>query len=116
MKGGIYMPKKILCIFLSLICMLGTISSAAAVTETDVPRMGDVNFDDRIDAADALWVLKYAVKKMDFTPEQLAVADVSYYFHPTEEHKGIDTKDALIILLMSIPKYPHPVPQYFGRK
>ncbi len=67
------------------------------VTPTDI-LYGDVYEDEQINAKDALWVLKYCVGKQDLTPNQLIAADFSYQVYQTENHLGVDAKDALIIL------------------
>ena len=89
----------------AFICILGSIPAAANETEHPI-RWGDVDLNGRIDAADALLVLKYAVGKIDLTPEQVAVADCSYNFYQTEDHKGIDVRDALLILQYSASTGP----------
>ena len=94
--------KRVFCILLSFLCVCHmTFGIAAAVTETDVDYRvgsGDVSQDGMIQALDALLVLKYCVGKIDLTPEQIAAADCSYAYYKTEDHKGIDGKDALLIL------------------
>ncbi len=59
---------------------------------------GDVNLDEQINAKDALLVLRYSVGKYEFTPKQLEMADFSYQLYQTENHKGVNAKDALVIL------------------
>lgn len=66
------------------------------VTPTDIP-YGDVNGDTKIDAKDALMVLKYAVQKMELTQAQQKAAEV-------DGKEGIDAKDALEILKYSVKK------------
>lgn len=58
---------------------------------------GDLNGDTKIDAKDALMVLKFAVNKMYFIDEQKAVADVN-------KDTKIDAKDALEILKFAVGK------------
>ena len=60
-------------------------------------RFGDVNEDGKIDAKDALDVLKYSVGKANFTSRQITAADV-------DGKDGIDAKDALQILKYSVHK------------
>lgn len=59
--------------------------------------MGDLNGDTKIDAKDALQVLKYAVGKAEFTIVQELNADVN-------EDSSINAKDALEILKYSVGK------------
>ena len=66
------------------------------VTPTDIP-YGDVNNDTKIDAKDALMVLKYAVQKMELTQAQQKAAEV-------DGKDGINAKDALEILKYSVRK------------
>ena len=65
-------------------------------TPTDIP-YGDVNGDTKIDAKDALMVLKYAVQKMELTQAQQKAAEVDGKY-------GINAKDALEILKYSVKK------------
>ena len=64
------------------------------VTPTDIP-YGDVNGDTKVDAKDALMVLKYAVEKIDLTDEQKLAAEV-------DGMEGIGAKDALEILKYTV--------------
>ena len=66
------------------------------VPPTDIP-YGDVNSDTKIDAKDALMVLKYAVQKMELTQAQQKAAEV-------DGKDGINAKDALEILKYSVKK------------
>ncbi len=66
------------------------------ITPTDV-KMGDLNDDDKIDAKDALNVLKISVNKLDATDNQKIAADVN-------EDKSINAKDALEILKFAVDK------------
>ena len=63
------------------------------VSENDkIYEKGDVNMDGQIDASDALLVLKYAAKIIDFNAEQINVADV-------DNSEGVvNSSDALLIL------------------
>lgn len=58
---------------------------------------GDTNKDDKIDAKDALDVLKYAVGKMVFNQKQMLSADVDF-------DKEYNAKDALMILQYAVGK------------
>ena len=60
-------------------------------------REGDTNKDDKIDAKDALDVLKYAVGKMVFNQKQMLSADVDF-------DKEYNAKDALMILQYAVGK------------
>ncbi len=66
------------------------------ITSTDIP-YGDVNSDTKIDAKDALLVLKYAVQKIELTKVQKSAAEV-------DGKDGINAKDALEILKYSVKK------------
>ena len=67
-------------------------------TPTDVDgKMGDLNGDEKIDAKDALSVLKISVNKLNPTDEQKVAADVN-------EDQSINAKDALEILKFSVKK------------
>ena len=65
-------------------------------TPTEIP-YGDVNGDQKIDAKDALEILKFAVGKAQLTPEQQAAAEV-------DGKEGINAKDALEILKFAVEK------------
>lgn len=66
-------------------------------TDPVVYSLGDVNSDQKVDAKDALWVLKYAVGKIQFTENQLQAAEVT--------GDGLcNAKDALEILKFSVSK------------
>lgn len=65
-------------------------------TPTDVP-LGDLNGDDKVDAKDALNVLKISVNKLNPTDEQKIAADVN-------KDNAINAKDALEILKKSVGK------------
>lgn len=71
-------------------------------TPTDIPareplHYGDVNSDQKIDAKDALMILKYLVDKGDLTPDQRILSEVS-------ADGGITAKDALLILRYAVEK------------
>ena len=65
-------------------------------TPTDII-WGDVNEDTKVDAKDALQVLKYAVQKTELTAKQQLAAEV-------DGKEGINAKDALEILKYSVKK------------
>ena len=65
-------------------------------TPTDIP-YGDVNGDQKIDAKDALQVLKFAVGKIKLTEAQQKAAEV-------DGKEGINAKDALEILKFAVKK------------
>lgn len=80
----------------------GTFSFLAGGTEQVVRdvfvyELGNVNSDTKIDAKDALMVLKYAVQKMELTQAQQKAAEV-------DGKDGINAKDALEILKYSVRK------------
>ncbi|MBR4868186.1 MAG: dockerin type I repeat-containing protein [Clostridia bacterium] len=64
---------------------------------TKVYKYGDVNGNDKIEAADALLVLQAVVGKTELTETQQTAADISFVFYEEAEHK-VDTADALLIL------------------
>ena len=67
-------------------------------TPTDLPyTLGDVNNDGKIDAKDALMVLKFAVNKIELTEAQKLAAEV-------DGKEGINAKDALEILKYAVKK------------
>ncbi len=66
-------------------------------TNTDVYTLGDVNEDEKIDAKDALQVLKYAVGKIKLTDKQKQAAEVT-------GDDFFDAKDALAILKYAVNK------------
>ncbi len=69
-------------------------------TPTDIPEKipyGDVNGDEKVDAKDALEVLKFAVGKTQLTEAQQKAAEV-------DGKEGINAKDALEILKYAVDK------------
>ena len=64
---------------------------------TDEIAYGCITDDDKINAADALYILQYAVSKRSLTPEKLAAADV------TGDGK-VNAGDALYILQYAVGK------------
>lgn len=64
---------------------------------SELVSFGDVNNDTKVDAKDALMVLKYAVQKIKLNPEQQMTAEV-------DGNIGINAKDALEILKYSVGK------------
>ncbi len=69
----------------------------AALAEVLKVKMGDLNGDGKVDAKDALIVLKISVKKVTPTDVEKTAADVN-------EDQKIDAKDALEILKYSVKK------------
>ncbi len=67
------------------------------VTDTDVLTPGDLNGDQNVDAKDALWTLKYAVKKVRLLDLQIVAADVN-------KDDIINARDALEMLKKSVGK------------
>lgn len=103
------MMKRIVALFLCFACVVMILPIAIADETDGVVKIGDVNMDNRIDAKDALCVLKYIVGKMDLNERQLLAADPSYHHYKTEDHLGVDAKDALIILQFSSSSGPFKV-------
>ncbi len=66
-------------------------------TPVDPVILGDVNKDTKIDAKDALMVLKIAVNKLEATTQQRVAADVN-------KDTKVDAKDALEILKYAVKK------------
>ncbi len=75
----------------------GTDVTGTDVTNTDVLAYGDLNGDKKVDAKDALVILKASVKKVELTEAQLAVADAY-------QDGKLDAKDALYVLRFSVKK------------
>lgn len=69
----------------------------ADLSKPEEPHYGDVNGDGKVDAKDALMVLKFAVGKIELTPEQQLAAEV-------DGKEGINAKDALEILKYAVRK------------
>ena len=63
----------------------------------DVVRLGDVNGDEKVDSTDARLTLQYAVKKIDETALDIAVADVN-------GDDKVDSTDARLILQYAVKK------------
>ncbi len=85
--------RKILSLLLATVFMM-TSFAMGAVAKTFY---GDVNQDGQVNAADALAVLKFAVNKQDFTPEEEKLGEVS-------ADKVINAQDALLILQYAVGK------------
>ena len=88
--------NRIIPVLLTLSLLL-TIALPAAAQTAEQPTYGDVNGNDKIEAADALLVLRYVVGKAELTEAQQIAADISFMFYEEAEHK-VDTADALLIL------------------
>ncbi len=69
----------------------------ADLQQPEKPNYGDVNGDGKVDAKDALMVLKFAVGKVQLTEEQQLAAEV-------DGKEGINAKDALEILKYAVKK------------
>ncbi len=107
--------SAIVCLLLAFVMVASTFAMAEAVlsvtgtdvtdtdvtdtdvTGTDVLAFGDLNGDKKVDAKDALLILKAAVEKITLTEKQLAVANVYV-------DSKIDAKDALYVLRFAVDK------------
>lgn len=92
--------KKLIALFLAtVLCfsMLVPSVSAEVLNGQGAGNFGDLDDSYKIDAKDALLVLKYAVKKQEFTKKQVLLADVN-------ADKAINAKDALDILKYAVNK------------
>jgi hypothetical protein len=94
--------KRFLAVLLALVMMVPMgIAASAEVSPTEVKiipdAVGDMNADQKIDAIDALLMLKFAVGKTIFTTQQETYADV-------DESGKVDVSDALMILQYSVGK------------
>ncbi len=69
----------------------------AALQQPEKPHYGDVNGDGKVDAKDALVVLKFAVGKAQLTEEEQLTAEV-------DGKEGVNAKDALEILKYAVDK------------
>lgn len=79
-------------------CTVNVVEKVATPTDTPTDIIwGDVTGDTKVDAKDALDVLKYAVNKTTFTAKQMLAAEVS-------GDENINAKDALEILKYSVEK------------
>ena len=79
-------------------CTVNVVEKVATPTDTPTDIIwGDVTGDTKVDAKDALEVLKYAVNKTTFTAEQMLAAEVS-------GDQKINAKDALEILKYAVRK------------
>ncbi len=63
-------------------------------------RYGDINRDGKVNALDALMVLKFSVEKIEFTEEQKVLARLDL-------DNSINAKDALLILKFAVGKINH---------
>ena len=54
-----------------------TYTDEAVLSASEKPVLGDLDGNGRADAADALTILQYSVKKITLLPEQTAVADLN---------------------------------------
>ncbi len=79
-------------------CTVNVVEKVATPTDTPTDIIwGDVTEDTKVDAKDALEVLKYAVNKTTFTAKQMLAAEVS-------GDQKINAKDALEILKYAVRK------------
>ncbi len=72
-------------------------SSSGGSTSSNTRLDGDVTGDGKVNAADALAILRYAVHKTDLTAEQQAVADLNH-------DNAINAADALAVLRKAVGK------------
>ncbi len=72
-------------------------AAVKALEDALAVKLGDVNNDGKVDAVDALEVLRFAVHKVDFTEQQQAAANVN-------KDAGINAADALEILKKAVGK------------
>ena len=88
-------------LFLSIVC-IGIVLMIAIIPvqaeETGIAIAGDADLDGEVRAGDALRVLQYIVGKTQLTEQQLINADFTYRYYNTESEKGVDSRDALLIL------------------
>ncbi len=98
--------KRLICWFLCIILLLSVAVLPFTLAEETPPAgqygkdylfYADINADERINAKDALWVLRFAVKKAPFTVVQQQLGDLN------GDHE-IDAKDALLILQYAVEK------------
>ena len=75
----------------------GTDVTGTDVTGTDVPLYGNLDGNNRVDAADALIILKASVGKTELSGEQLVYADVY-------QDGKVDAADALYVLKYAVGK------------
>ena len=105
----IWSCSAIVCLMMAFVLVLGTFAMADAtfvtntdvtgtdVTGTDVLACGDVNGDKKINAKDALMILKAVVGKVELTDAQCEAADAY-------QNGKIDAKDALYVLRFAVEK------------
>lgn len=86
--------RKWLCFILTIFMVWGTVAVSAAEPQ---PAWGDLNQDSKINAQDALLVLRYAVGKTVLSDAALAVADV-------DANGKYNANDALLILQYSVDR------------
>ena len=94
--------KRVLAMLLALVMVvpMGFAVSAedsAPVVQITPGAVGDMNADQKINAHDALLLLKFAVEKITFTPQQESHADV-------DDSGSVDALDALMTLQYSVGK------------
>ena len=95
--GG-YMKQKISLLLAMILCFslfMAPVASAEVSFGEAAGYYGDVDDSYRIDAKDALMVLKYAVQKITLTGKQAMLADV-------DANNAINAKDALLMLRYSV--------------
>lgn len=121
--------KRVCCIFCCLILFWGVFTVCAQSDEAANWTYGDVNWDGRIDAADALWVLVFSTNSTlyyELDPNsadewvyQLTMeSDPHLVLYDVNLNYEINASDALMILQRSVglidcfPAESNPIPPY----
>ena len=90
--------KRIICMVLTLVLFCASFTAhPALLTFADSPNYGDGNDDEKINASDALIVLKVAVEKQVVDDEHFIALDV-------DDNQKLNASDALLILKYSVGK------------
>ncbi len=81
----------------AVLSVSGTDATGTDVTGTNALTYGNLNGDAKVDAKDALMILKAAVEKLELTEEQAVFADVY-------QDGKINARDALYVLRYAVDK------------
>ncbi len=94
------MAKRMIGLLVCVSAVIGMSIHAAAISPSRMFRLGDVNWDDKVDSADARCILKHAVSKEEIQDEW------SLWLADADQNGTVDSSDAQKILQFTVGKLP----------
>lgn len=95
MKAAIFNIRKLTAVFTAMVMLIAAIPASAASASADSLVFGDVDGNNAIDSADALFVMRLSIGLADLTNEIALRADIN-------GDKSVDSLDALLLLQAAI--------------